>query len=69
MTRQHFELIAETIRHLGHPGGPSDQIHHVDTVPWERQLSIAIHFANELELTNPNFDRQRFIEASTKDLV
>jgi len=55
MTRQHFNLIAEVIDdlYMGHDD-------------WNRKLDqVANKFADRLEDTNPNFNRDRFIKAAT----
>ena len=48
MQRRHFELIAEIIECYG------------DDV---QQRECALHFANYLLRTNPQFDRARFLKA------
>lgn len=53
MTRQHFELIAATIRDL--------------TFSPPNKQYIAAVFAATLDDTNPNFDRERFIAAATRE--
>lgn len=52
LTRQHFVLIADTIRNL--PGIHDDH----------QRFTIAESFANRLGQTNPNFDRDRFMLAA-----
>ena len=55
MTKQDFQLIAEVIddMFMGHHD-------------WNRQLDqVASKFAERLATTNPNFDRQRFIDVAT----
>ncbi len=55
LTRQHFQLIAEVIDDL--------YMGHED---WNRQLGqVTTKFADRLASTNPNFDRQRFIDVAT----
>lgn len=51
LTRQHFSLIAKTIKGLYLDGDESLREH------------IANTFANELSATNSNFDRAKFLEA------
>ena len=63
MTRKDFELIAATINHLTVNQAPD----YPALVSRATQRSIAVRFANELEHTNPAFDRVRFIAAATKD--
>ncbi len=69
MTRQHFQLIAEVLAHRG----MAVRMLAKDTVKGraeeaarlvENDLTI-IEFATELAHTNPNFDRQRFIDVAT----
>ena len=60
MTRKHFELIAATINHLTVNQAPDYPA--LVSLPTVR--AIAVRFANELEHTNPNFDRERFIAAA-----
>lgn len=52
MTRKDFVLIAETVRFL--------------TVSPATRALIAADFGNALRGTNPNFDKERFIDAATK---
>lgn len=53
MTRKDFELIAKVLRNA-------------DEVADEQTLeALAEMFADELATTNPNFNRERFIAAST----
>lgn len=51
MSRKHFILIAEGIR--------------LADIPVEAKQEVAEIMAAQLRLTNPNFDRQRFIAAAT----
>lgn len=53
MSKQHFELIADTINDLfmGHEN-------------WQRNLNqVAQKFAEALAETNPNFNQERFLKA------
>lgn len=52
MSRQHFTIIAETIRQTI-----------FGTVTAEQREAIALQFADSLEATNPRFDRARFLKA------
>lgn len=49
MTKKDFELIARVIRRSNLSHGKSE---------------LAVRFANELQNTNPRFDRGRFIAAA-----
>lgn len=49
MTRQHFKMIADTIRTL-----------HISEL---ERGAIALHFAKALRDTNPAFDQTRFLMA------
>ncbi len=51
MTRQHFQLIAEVIRTTGDD--------------YQERVKYALNFANRLASTNPQFDRDRFIDVAT----
>lgn len=55
MTRQHFEFIARTIRALTSIPG----------IGRREQVQISHKFADDLSETNENFDRERFLRAST----
>ena len=59
MTKQQFEFIAEIVSGLVDLGYCGDQkgIHEADL------RTAACRFADELEETNPNFNRERFLEA------
>jgi hypothetical protein len=59
MTRQHFELIAATIRSLG---GFAEGVF---TDAMIREI-VAKEFADALAGTNPWFDRERFVKAATQ---
>ncbi len=52
LTRQTFQLIAEAVQ---------DFVHNDPGVT----LELAEHFADRLADTNPNFDRDRFIDVAT----
>lgn len=48
-TRQHFQMIADTIM----------------AIPdYEQRVAMAYFFADKLRVTNPNFNRARFISAA-----
>ena len=49
MTRKHFELIARVVRESGLSAAAREK--------------LAAEFADELDATNPMFDRKRFIAA------
>ena len=55
MTHQHYRAIAAIIRQM------STTRHMI----WTTQDAerVAVHFANELSATNPNFNRARFLAA------
>ena len=63
MTKAHFELIAATIWHLTKNQAPD----YPALVSQPTRLAIAVRFANELEHTNPSFDRARFVAAATRE--
>ncbi len=50
MTRQHFQLIA-------------DVLNEYEFADPEDRVNLANRFADRLRTTNPNFNRDRFIEA------
>ena len=54
MSRKDFELIASALRDCQ------------GTLCITHQLYVAQMLARKLAITNPRFDRQRFIEACTK---
>lgn len=66
MTRQDFQLIADTIASFDH-----DYIRTTclscDADQNELIRRLAEHFASRLRYTNPNFDRDKFIKAATSD--
>jgi hypothetical protein len=55
-TRQHFQFLAEWIKDLA----PSNCIHDEDGP------RVADSLADALATTNPNFNRERFINAATE---
>ncbi len=56
--RKHFELIAQTIKEF-------DQFSHAFPlgIAENIQADVAKRFASKLKLTNPQFDRARFLKA------
>ena len=63
--KRHFQFIADTIKetkppHLGQTGPELTQA----LIQWERMVA---NFATNLRSTNPNFDRDRFIQACGVD--
>ena len=54
MTRQHFQFIADVLK---------AQLEFAEIRPYV--LALAEEFADRVEDTNPNFDRDRFIKACT----
>ncbi len=61
LQRRHFELIAETLRHvkeptLGQTRGEIEAAH----VQWSRTVGA---FLGACEASNPNFNRARFLKA------
>ena len=58
MTRQHFQLIADTINDLTRDGVLSPP----------EAIMVATRFERVLRETNENFDCSRFYDAATRDL-
>jgi hypothetical protein len=58
MTRKYFEMIAQAVDSLTRDG----IIHPAESI------AVAFRFADAIEGTNPNFNRERFLEAATKSL-
>lgn len=54
MTRQHFQLIADTLK-ASKPSGDTGA-----EVTWE---GTVLRFADKLAETNPNFHRSQFLQA------
>ena len=55
MTRKHFELIAYHVSNLQYDGFTADQIE-----------KVAREIANACAVSNPRFNRDKFVEACTK---
>jgi len=55
MTRKHFELIAYHVSNLQYDGFTADQIE-----------KVAREIANACAVSNPRFNRAKFVEACTK---
>lgn len=69
MTRQHFELIAETLRSTRPtlellPDGTHDAAQLVAYGTWAAVVGVMMH---RLSFTNPAFDRERFVLACGVD--
>jgi hypothetical protein len=65
LTRQHFELIAETLRDSKpepyEEAGPLSEIWDRDELDtWTNVVDL---FADRLAITNPSFDAERFVQA------
>lgn len=58
MTKQDFELIADTLRY-------AQSLESLEDVSPEDWDTLAALFADALATTNPNFQRARFLEAAT----
>ena len=56
MTKKHFEFIAATIAAM-----PA-----FSPTLRDQRRSCALAFAKALQKTNPNFNRERFLDAATK---
>jgi hypothetical protein len=55
LSRQHYEMIASVVR--------DPTLHLSDS----KRLALASRFADKLAATNSRFDRQRFIDAATRE--
>jgi len=55
MTRKHFELIAYHVSNLQYDGFTAEQIE-----------KVAREIANACAVSNPRFNRAKFVEACTK---
>lgn len=58
LTRQHFQLIADTI-------GELDFVHEEPGTEGSTRRYVAEVFADALYPTNPRFDRDRFVRVAT----